>query len=316
MPRLARPALALATLLATTALVTLPASAQDIPNVMIVGDDSDRDAVPRNSQVFETVLDQLGDQFRSQGYDVYNETLLTADWATQGRQGRDLEELSKITRAIDNPIIDILGVFTMYVNVEREDFATFAKVRVKANALNVHGGRQLGTYTVRTPETYKLPRDCPRDCVIEALVEKAEEIGRDVGYGLAQTILGEWRAGQPAGPSARMTEQQVVTVRPQGVSAEPGFTREYTIKFDNFDATARLELEEYLASFRCFEEMTPYSTGNVHGYYRYKSCDRPVSLTRNLTMALRDLGLAAEVRRSGYEFAIQRIAQRRAHPTR
>lgn len=289
----------------------LPAAAADTPNVMVAADDSDRDAVPRESQVLDAVLDAIGDQFRAEGYDVYDETLVTGEWAEQGREGRDLDELRRVVRAIDNPIIDVLGVFTLYVTVDEADFANFARVRVKAQAFDIHGSRVLANYSVQTPDTYRFPKDCTRPCVIDELVEKATEIGRDVGYGLTQTVLGEWRTSHGGSTTTSGDGDQVVVVYPED---ETGFTREYEIKYQNFDDDARLAFEEHMAAWDCFLELEPYAAGNLHGFYRYKSCDEPIALQRNIVRMLKRMDQAAEVRRGTNSFEVTRIARRATSP--
>ena len=66
-------------LLISCANVSTPSIAAEKPNIMIMGDDADRDTVPRNSPVFRRVLDALSNQLNEEGFDVYDETAVTLD---------------------------------------------------------------------------------------------------------------------------------------------------------------------------------------------------------------------------------------------
>ena len=75
-------------LLISCANVSTPSIAAEKPNIMIMGDDADRDTVPRNSRVFRRVLDALSNQLNEEGFDVYDETAVTLDDFAQGRTRR------------------------------------------------------------------------------------------------------------------------------------------------------------------------------------------------------------------------------------
>jgi hypothetical protein len=81
----------------TVILVTsITAQASDVPNLLVMGEDENKDAIPRNSQVFKRVINALTNQMHDNGFDVYDETAITLDSFGQGRVQRSNAEVIDI----------------------------------------------------------------------------------------------------------------------------------------------------------------------------------------------------------------------------
>jgi hypothetical protein len=53
--------------------------ATDLPRVMILGEDADRDSIPRHSRVYDRVLNAMVNEMLNEGFDVKDETAMTLD---------------------------------------------------------------------------------------------------------------------------------------------------------------------------------------------------------------------------------------------
>jgi len=91
--------------------------AADRPNLLVMGEDADKDSVPRNSRVFKRVLNAMNSQIQSLGFDVYDETVVTLDNFAQGRVRRNRAELVDIGRSVRRPPIDVVTSFTIYASL-------------------------------------------------------------------------------------------------------------------------------------------------------------------------------------------------------
>ena len=83
-------------------------------NILIMGEDADPDAVPRDSQVFKRVLDALANELNGEGFNVYDETALTLGGFAQGRLRRTDAEIIDIARSLKRPPIDVAVIYTIY----------------------------------------------------------------------------------------------------------------------------------------------------------------------------------------------------------
>src|SRR5262245_34975029 len=79
------------------------ALAADRPNLMIVGEDADRDSVPRGSRIFNRVLAALTSDMIEQGYQVYDETAGSMQFTRPGKVRRTDAELVAIARNMSRP---------------------------------------------------------------------------------------------------------------------------------------------------------------------------------------------------------------------
>lgn len=152
MTRFTQPLLMIALAIFTLFGMRLPAAqAAELPYLMIMGEDGDMDAVPRDSRVFRRVLNELSETMNMDGFDVYDETAVTLDDFAQGRSRRSDAELIDIARAVKRPPIDIIILFEIYASAERLDYTTKVRTRLSGRLLDVHSGRRLGNFEIASP---------------------------------------------------------------------------------------------------------------------------------------------------------------------
>ena len=99
MPRPTRLALAAAAALLSL-LGVAPALAQARPTIVVMGEDSDEDSVPRGNRIFQRVIAELGETMNVRGYNVYDETAVAMGLTQPGRVRRRDAELIDVARAI------------------------------------------------------------------------------------------------------------------------------------------------------------------------------------------------------------------------
>jgi len=132
-------------------LLGTPAAAQDIPNILVMTEDFDKDTVPRNSRVQRNILAGMQDRLNTRGYRVFDETAVGIDGyqatTVQGRSRRTPDELIIVARSANQPI-DIIVNYEVFASVEKTDFASFVKMRISGRVLDPDSGRFVGSFEV------------------------------------------------------------------------------------------------------------------------------------------------------------------------
>ena len=90
----------------------------DQPNILVMGEDADRDTVARDGRVFKRVLDTLTDAMNDEGFRVYDEIAVTLDNFTQGRTRRSDAEIIDIARSVRSVAIDVAVIFSIYPTIQ------------------------------------------------------------------------------------------------------------------------------------------------------------------------------------------------------
>ncbi len=152
-----------AALMCCVAAAAPPPAAADSPNIMIMGEDADRDTVPCNSRVFEAVRRAVVSQLDQQGYNVFDETAAMGPNFTAGRCRRADAELIDVLRAATRPPIDVAVLLRMYATVEELTYTARVRARISGRLLNVGTGQNLGGFEVRSPEEWTMRVDCAQE---------------------------------------------------------------------------------------------------------------------------------------------------------
>jgi hypothetical protein len=151
------------------------------PNVIIMGEDADKDTVPRNSRVYKRVLDALVNEMNDEGFNVYDETAVTLDDFAQGRVRRTDAEIIDIARSVKRPPIDVAVIYSIYAHGQERGYTNKLHVRIAGRLLNVRSGRRLGNFEVDMPEPANVAPNCGRNCLLEAVGRAAAALARDLG---------------------------------------------------------------------------------------------------------------------------------------
>lgn len=311
-------AAALFALAAGLTLLAAPAQAQGKPNLVVMGEDADEDAVPRGNRIFQRVIAELSETMNLRGYNVYDETAVAMGFTQANRVRRRDAELIEVARAVQNPPLDVVAVFQIYASASKSAYSDIVRpeVRIPGRLLNVRTGQSLGSFEVAGLQLPPLPQGCDRECLLERVGAEAKAIAGDVAAALAAKLDGviALRRGADAGPPP----PAAAPVAPLGgaVAAAPsaeacgGLPSAYVVKLNGFSAQEVQAAEEYMAAFRCYEHHRPVRSGGATAEYWYETRSDSARLGRNLRLMLEHMSAPGQVQFSGNTFVISRIATR------
>lgn len=275
--------------------VAMPAvQAAEKPNLLVLGEDHDPDAIPRDSRVFKRVLVSLQDQMSDKGFDVYDETAVTLENFAQGRKRRSDAEIIDIAKTIKKPPMDVAVIFTIYAAVRDVGYTSKVKVRIEGRLLQVKTGQHLGAFEVKGPPEWNAPAKCNRECVIESVGDYAKTLGNDLGSVLAEKLA--WIVA----PNQDVTQ----------VKNDSALPTAYNLIFDGFNPAEVMKIEEYLVMFSSYKNHRPTYNSNTKAEFWYESGITSSKLNRNLQKMLAELDIRATVQFSGNTYTVQRISLR------
>tara|TARA_Y100001960_G_scaffold307707_1_gene364278 strand:+ start:74 stop:973 length:900 start_codon:yes stop_codon:yes gene_type:complete len=286
-------------ILATFALsFTAPASAGEQPNILIMGEDSDKDAVPRNNRVFNRVLNALANELDLEGFNVYDEVAVTLEDFDQGRVRRTDAEIIDIAKSVKNPPIDVAVIYTIYASAQEASYTLKIRARVTGRLLNVHSGKRLGNFEVKLPRVINAPTNCARECILEVVGENAKTLAQDLGLVLAKKLdhLSPVKGGD-------------VIAKDGGEAA--GLSNAYSLLFRNFTLEEINRIEEYLAAFSGYRHHRPVVASLNTNEYWYETDSESARLNRNLRLMLDLLEADGRVVFSGNQFMVEKIRKRK-----
>lgn len=269
------------------------------PNLLIMGQDSDPDTVPRDGRVFKRVLDALAGEMNSEGFNVYDEVAVTLDDFTQKRTRRSDAEIIDIARSVKSVPIDVAVIFSIYSATEERDHARKLHVRVAGRLLNVGSGRRLSNFETESPSALAVASDCNRACELERIGSEARSLARDLGAVLAKKL--DWlvtpRRSATAEEKRRADKDDEI---------RSGLATAYSLTFSGFDSREINAIEDMLAAFRGYEHLRTVSTSLRTHEYWYESSAGSARLNRNLRLMLNDLGITARVAYAGNTFTVEK----------
>lgn len=302
------------------ATAPLPAMAQDIPNLLVMIEDSDADTVPRDSRVNRNILAGMNDRLNGRGYRVFDEQAVGIDGyqetTASDRVRRTDQELIIVANSVARPPIDIVVAYETFASTDQLEFATFARMRLAGRALDPRSGRFIGSFEVTSPKTYKLPVNCSRECLLENLSEE----GRDMGVELADVLADKLdQFFVPASTSAPVGDgagqQPVAGGGATGGSGGGGFERTYTLDFSECSPATRADFEPYLVIFEGYIDHRPNNCSSTSCEMTYTSSINPGKLQRNLERMLQHSNHSGRVSVSGSTYSVACVPQRKRTPT-
>src|SRR5215470_7071606 len=257
--------LALAALGVTAFNATASAEPPRGPNIIIAGEDADKDTIPRGNRNFNRIQRAIAEQLLARGFKVFDETAVTPH-LPQGRKRRQLPELLQSAKWAKAPI-DIIVVFQIYASVRpmphvHDTYQPF--VRVDGRLLKVRGGQDLGGFEFGSDiEFGPIPGSCvngkpPGECVIEAVGDQARLIGSAVGNALATKLAVYLRPDKFPGVALPTVSSEAPIVGKSEVHNEGKFCdgmdgTPYVLRIRDFDGTELNRLEEAFTSFACYQ---------------------------------------------------------------
>ncbi len=276
-------------------LSTGAAQAGEQPNIIIMGEDADKDTVPRNSRVFKRVLDALVNEMNNEGFNVYDETAVTLDDFAQGRVRRTDAEIIDIARSVKRPPIDVAVIYAIYASANKLSYTTKIKTRITGRLLNVRSGKRLGNFEVELPLPDNAPVKCQRECILETVGKNARVLGMDLGVVLAKKL--DWLSAASDDKHGK------------GGHDDDGLASAYSLVFTGFTPDDITTIEEYIVAFRGYEHHRPISSSLRNAEYWYETKSKSARLNRNLRLMLEHLGYEGRVTFKGNSFQIDKITQ-------
>ncbi len=264
------------------------------PNILIMGEDADRDTIPRNSRVFKQVLNALANQMNDEGFDVFDETAITLDNYVQGRVHRADDEIIDIARSVNRPPIDVAVIFSIYASSNQKSYTTKIRTRIEGRLLNVHSGQRLGNFEVEIPRAMNAPHDCDGECLRETVGRRARNLAEDLGAVLTEKLAHLTDRGR--GRAFSDNESYLPTA--------------YQLAFNGFNADDLDGIEEYIVAFNGYIHHRPTNSSMRNAEYWYETDSGSARLNRNLRRMLDHLGVRGRVSFSGNTFNVAKITLR------
>ncbi|MBM7067444.1 hypothetical protein [Actibacterium sp. 188UL27-1] len=283
-------------------------------NMLVMGEDADEDSVARGNRIFNRVILALGEEMNVRGFNVFDETAVALNITQPNRVRRRDAELIDVSRAVQNPPLDVVVVFQIYASARDSSYSDVVRpaVRIPGRMLNVKTGQMIGSFEVSGLELPPLPVDCERECLLETVGDNARVLATELADALAVKLEGF--VGTPGEPA-------LTVVAPSGtgdtgassgaVGTEcGGLPTAYVIKMDGFDTTEITALEEYMNAYSCVQSARPVRASSRSAEYWYETRSDSARLNRNLRLTLEHMGVTGQVQFSGNTFVISKIATR------
>jgi hypothetical protein len=289
-------------------MTSITTQASDVPNLLVMGEDENQDAIPRNSQVFKRVINTLTNQMHDNGFDVYDETAITLDNFEQGRVKRSNAEIIDIARSIKRPPIDIAVLFSIYASANHKEHSSRIKTRIEGRLLNVKTGKSLGNFDVNNGQYLNAPKQCRRECLLEVVGDNAHSLANDLGAILAEKLLWMTEGANEIDSESNTAEN--------GIASKSHMLSEYSLVFDGFSAEDFSDIEEFLVIFSGYHSLRPIEIRHTRSEVWYKSTISTAKLSRNLQKMLKELRMRGMVNFEGNTFTVKKITLRGQHQNR
>lgn len=183
-------------LFATIIALSNTANAQAPIRVVVVGEDSDANSVPRSNEIYKRVVSELQQSMIRENITVIDEDMIAVRLGFSFNEDRTRQELIQ-TLSVANSTTDALVrtrlgvIFSIFPNVQDMSMTRKLTVRVRGQIYDLETLRALSSFEVSSPETVTIPRDtsmCNRLCVEERAGEVAVGLAREVGAILNQKL--------------------------------------------------------------------------------------------------------------------------------
>jgi hypothetical protein len=186
--------------LAAFGLAALPVSApaQRGPNVLIVGTDTDKNAVPRGTPALDSVQETIAGQLRSRGFHVFDETVISKSALPGGVLPREPSELIEAAKLANTPI-DVIVITQMSVSTRQMQMVSNAykpSINVTARMTKVRNGESVGRYAYGDDiDLPVVPGSCATspECLFKVVGDGARMIGMAVGNAVATMLAADIR---------------------------------------------------------------------------------------------------------------------------
>lgn len=271
-----------------------PLFAGDQPNILIMSEDSDADTVARGSRIFNRVQRAIESEMQAEGFTVFDETAVSMDITSPNKSGRNDAELLTIARRIQSAPIDVVVVFQIFANSEKNAYADISdlRIRVSGRMIDVRNGRALGNYEVSygPGQLPPLPPNCDRNCVLENVGNESKRIARDVADVLASKL--DYLSPASANSSGSAHTDQSANLKASGCT---GLSTPYSLTLIGFEAGELNEIESVISAFSGYSHHRPVRITGTEAAYWYETCAESAKLVQNIRAMIEMMGTEARV---------------------
>jgi hypothetical protein len=291
-------------------LAPVAASAQGL-NIVVMGEDADEDSVPRGNRIFNRVIAALTEEMNVQGHDVFDETAIAMDINPANRVRRRDSELIEVARAVQNPPLDVVVVFSIYASVREGAYSDVLRpdVRIPGRILNLRTGQQIGSFEIDGLDLPPLPVVCERECLLEEVGNHAAIMGAELAAALTLKLDG-FVGSVPADAGAIIVTQPSTGGAVTTADGCDSLPTAYVIRFDGFTTEEITALEEYVNSYSCVQSARPVRASERSAEYWYETRSDSARLNRNLRLTLEHMGVEGQLKFSGNTMIVTKVATR------
>jgi hypothetical protein len=268
-----------------------PATAHEAPiRVVVVGEDSDPNAVPRNNEIYKRVVAELQQSLLRENITVIDEDMIAVklgfNFESQRNKQELLQTLSVANETTDATVQSRLGfIFAVFPNVQEMEFTRKVTVRVRGQIYDLKSLQALSSFEVETAEAITVPKKdslCNDVCLLEAIGEHSKTLARELGAVLNTKLHILVESGQYPGLLQGTAEPQKTAVAGDGVLMSV-----YTVKFILLDQSDVLRTVSSLekSHVREIELLKSSGTERIYSVTTNKNLGDFESLIMNILLA-------------------------------
>lgn len=162
------------------------AAAQEVA-VLVVSNESSRDAESRRSPVFRTALIAVAQGMlrRKLTPKAAAEVLPEGSYKPKGRN--TMKVWLRAAERAEPKVQFVVGLQLVASVIERPQ-SRLVEVKLTADSRAVPSGEQVGLFETEKPRRYALPADCDKKCVVKVATDAIREVATEAGAASASSI--------------------------------------------------------------------------------------------------------------------------------
>jgi hypothetical protein len=261
-----------------------------------MGEDSNPNALPRDHQAFERVINAIATELQTYGFTVYDETALTLRGFKPGRVGRADDELIDIARSVDEAPIDVAVIFSVFPQRDSRAYTTKVYARVEGRMIDVRAGRRLGNFSEETTARVNAPTNCTGNCLHGFMGRLDADLAREVGRVLSVKLDRRVASGNSPRRSRYWSNPR------------RGLQQAYKIEFIGFHPRQITNIEDFISAFEGYiHHRVMQRSRETRKIYWYETRSGSAQMDRSLRLMLDDLGIRARIKFERNTFFVNRI---------
>ena len=250
--------------------------------VIILGEDSDKRSIPRDSDIFRRVINQLKSQMSRYNFYIIDEEMLAVELGWKVRKRRPKTELIQVVdlaNKSNNMAYHSKAMVTFKIVALQKDmgFAKKAFVRISGEIYDSQARRFINSYEVPRLE-FPIQTE-----LIEDVGDKARDIAASLGDALRKQLAFVARGSATSTPGASSGSQG------------GGMAVTYNFVFRNFSTREVMEMTGVMEdSFGGFQRAQPPQGDSAVFRYGYVSTAQANKLFRWMNVLISDMGMSPD----------------------